>query len=174
MLPSGLTFRYLVPKGALDKFGTHAQESSHNHPESRAGTAQGNSNGYACNVADTHGPRQGGRERLEVTDLSFVVGVVKFAANDIQGMAKGGDVHKAVVQREDQGPRQQPNEHKRHLSAAPNGHREENDAHDGIGDGLHDRIDAVVDAVLSMRQNGQARQQEKGETLDHKSGLNQT
>ena len=111
MLPSGLTRRYLVPRVHSTNLEL-MPKSPATIIESRAGTAQGNGNSDPSNVADTHGPRQGGRERLEVTDLSFVVGVVKFAANDIQGMAKGGDVYKAVVQREDQGARQQPNEHK--------------------------------------------------------------
>ena len=109
-----------------------------------------------------------------MTDFSFVVGVVKFAANHIQGMAKSGDVDEAVVERENQGTCKQPDQHERHLTPSPNGNGEEDDAHDGIGHGFHHRIDAVVYAVLRVGEPWHKGQQEKGNTWDHEVWFCQT
>ena len=106
-----------------------------------------------------------------MTDFSFVVGVIVFPPHHIKRMAKGRDVDEPVVHREDERTHEQPNEHEGNVDATTNGNGEENHAHDGVGDGLHDRIDAIVNGFLCVQNHRQARHGEKGETLNHRKGI---
>ena len=152
-------------QGALHKLGAHSQKSGDNHPEGCAWAAQRNGHGHPSNVAHAHSARKGGGQRLKVTDLTLVVGVVKLAAHHVQRMAKRREVDEAVVHREDGRACQEPNQHERHFHATTHRDREEDHFHDRIGDRLHDRIDGIVDGRLCVRPQWEQRQQKRRQSF---------
>ena len=78
-----------------------------------------------------------------MTDFTGIVRVVVFSSNHVQRMPKSTDVDELEVEGEKDGSRKQPDQDERHRHARER-NLKENDFHDRVGQGLHDRIDLLI------------------------------
>jgi len=109
-----------LAEGALGELRAHAEKAGSDHPKYGPGPAGGHGDRDAGDVAEADGRRERARERLEVADLSGVVGVVELATGDLDGVKEGPDVDEPVAKREEDSAEDQPEDDDRQLEAREN------------------------------------------------------
>ena len=73
-------------QGALDILQRHAEEGGEPHPEERARASQPDAYRHAGDIADADRRRKGCRQRLEVLEITLILGVVVAAEGDVDSM----------------------------------------------------------------------------------------
>jgi hypothetical protein len=126
--------------------GGHAEQAAQDHPEGGAGTADGDGDGHARDVAEAHGAGDGGGEGLEVVDLAGGALLVVLAAYDVDGELELAQLDEAEPAGEDDAGHDEPGDDQGKLGAGDR-HGVGDDLAEPGGYGLEESADCLVDGL---------------------------
>ena len=86
---------------AGEKFGGNPHKRADPHPEYGTGAADRNGNSHTGDVPHTDGCGQGTDQGLKMGDVTGLVGIIEFAANDIDSMFEIAEGDKTGVQQQE-------------------------------------------------------------------------
>ncbi|GIW56007.1 MAG: hypothetical protein KatS3mg082_2411 [Nitrospiraceae bacterium] len=135
---------------ALGEFERHGEEADHRHPERGARPAHGNRDRDTGDVAESHGPGQGGRQRLELGDLARCRAVVIAAAHDVPGNPEAPQIDEAEIEGEQQHGCRHP-QHDQLDRLTEDGHLREDRFTQRLGEPVDPRKKGVLQPLQHVR-----------------------